>query len=238
MIVSILLDAFIVFSVILGIVIGLKQGFIKMFVLRFRKVAAAVISLFLAKPVGAVIARYFLADKLAGWIIKWGKIQDASAESADALLNDVPLLMRTLASLSGYDLNALAERAYENGQGMQTTLITDLSYPVASFIAVVLAWIGLFFLLFYTIKLLSKFIENVFELPVLKQINSICGAFIGLVFHAAVIWTLCKVLGWILTTDLLSGMPFMQSFSLESTHIAKYIYHFNPLAFILSVKPI
>ncbi len=237
MIVSIFLDAFIVFAAIIGIVIGLRQGFVKMFVLRFRKIAAAVISLFLAKPLGAVIAKYFLTDKLAGWIMSLANITDAPAESPEKLLETVPLLLRWFAEQVNYDLAGLADRAYANGQGMQRALITELSYPLASLISVIIAWVILCIILYFAIKILSGLIENVFELPVLKQVNAFCGAFVALVLNFTILWLVCQLLEWALTADMLNNLAFMKDFSMEQTYIAKYLCEFNPLAFILSAKP-
>ncbi len=237
MLVSILFDAFIVLVAVLGIVIGLKQGFVKMFILRFRKLASAVIAVFLAKPFGAILTKYFLAEKTVTFIMDKAGITDMPAESVEALKASVPPFLEVVANLFHYDLNALAVTAYANGQGMQEALIRELSYPIASFVSVVLVFIVLYFVFSLGIKLLGGMIENVFELPVLKQINAICGALVGLVLNASAIWVVCQLVGWLLTTDLVAGWTFMEGFSIEGTLIAKYIYHFNPLAFILSVKP-
>ncbi len=237
MLVAIIFDVLIVLLAVLGIIIGIKQGFVKMFILRFRRLASLIIAFFLAKPLGAILNTYFISGKMAGWLVSVANISESPAESPEALLNSVPLVLQVVAKAFSYDLDVLAQEAFASGQGMQTALITKLSYPIASIISVAIVFVVLFIFLCITLKLLGGMIDNIFELPVLKQINSILGAVVGLVMNAVLIWILCQLVGWLLTTDLVSGWSFLEGFSMESTFIAKYIYEFNPVAFVLSIKP-
>ncbi len=237
MAVAIIFDAVIVLAAILGIVIGFKKGLIKMFVLRFKKLTSLVFAVLLAKPFGALLTKYFMAEKVSDWVMSAGNLTDVPAESPEALLESVPSIVRFFAKIFSYDLEGLANTAYENGYGMQRALVNELSYPVAAFISVILVFIILYIVLRISIKLMGGMIENVFELPVLKQVNAISGALVAFVLYAILIWILCRIFGWLLTTEAVGQWAATQGFTIERTFIVKYIYNFNPIAFIFSVNP-
>ena len=65
--------------------------------------------------------------------------------------------------------------------------------------------------------------------------NALLGACMSLLLWGSVVWISVKLLVWISGLAPVASLSFMQSFTLDQTYITKYIYHFNPLAFILSL---
>lgn len=238
MAVRVIVDILVVLLAIIGIVAGIRQGFVRLLFQRFRRLSAALIALLISKPLGALITKGFLSDKLTGFIMSAAKLKELpNAASPEELLESVPVVVRWIAQGFHYDLAAAAQRAFEEGDGMYYTVIKELSYPLASTIAVVLSWIALYFLLRLTIRLLLRITDGLFDLPVIKQINCILGACLGLLFNAAIVWCACRVFVWVITLPAFANVSALQSFSIDSTYIAKYVYYFNPLAFILSINP-
>ena len=100
---------------------------------------------------------------------------------------------------------------------------------------VILAWVALFIASLILLRILLSVGTSLTELPVLKQLNALLGACMSLLLWGAVVWISVKLLVWISGLAPVASLSFMQSFTLDQTYITKYIYHFNPLAFILSL---
>ncbi len=232
-----ILDILVVILAVAGIGIGIHQGFFKMFFARFSRITSAFFALLIAKPFGKLLTVHFLADKIATWVFNLSKLEElAPASSPEALLESVPWFVKFMANSVGYDLSKAADTAYQSGSGMYHTIIADLTYPIASFIAFVICAVILYFVIRGIIKLLVRFAEGFFELPVISTINKIAGAIFGVCINAIILWILCKLLVGIVSIEGIANTPAMSGFDIQNTFIAKYIYNFNPLAFLLSVK--
>ena len=79
----------------------------------------------------------------------------------------------------------------------------------------------------------GKFINIVFKLPILKQLNVLVGAATGMFFFAVFAWCLCKLS--VFAFDLIPDVALINEFDIQNTIIGKYLYNFNPMRFLLSL---
>ena len=235
MTVGIILDVRVCAVAVWGLISGLRHGFIWICFRKFRKITAAVLSVFLAKPLGYFFTRLFVSDTLTKLIMSWANIQDVEAATPEEMLEQLPALIRFFAEHFGIDVNALAEEAYASGEGMYYHFISATSLPIARGIGVFLAWVLVFLVSLVLLRILLSIGTTVTELPVIKQVNSLLGGCVSLVFYGAILWVAVKLIGWLSGLSVISSLSFMQGFSIENTYVTKYVYAFQPLTFILSL---
>ena len=237
MVLQYILDILVVLLAALGIGVGIHQGFFKMFFAKFGKITSVFFALLIAKPFGKLLTVSFFSDKIANLVFNMAKLEElAPAASSEELLASVPWFVRFMARIVGYDLEVASNAAFNSGKGMYHTIIADLTYPIASFISFIICFVILIFLIRLVIKLLVRFSEGIFELPVISVINKVAGAIFGVCLNAIILWIVCKLLVGVVSINAIANSPAMSNFNIENTFIAKYIYHFNPLAFLLSIK--
>ncbi len=235
MTVAIVLDALICIVALFALIFGLRRGLVWICFRKFRKVTAGVVSLLLAKPLGYWFSKLFISNWLTRLIMSWAKLEDAPAASPDEMVAQLPKLVRAVAGWFGMDVQAIATDAYNGGEGMYYHFIREASLPIARFFGVILAWVALFIAALILLRILLSIGTSLAELPVLKQLNAVLGACMSLLLWGAVVWLAVKLLVWMTGLAPVASLSFIQSFSLDQTYITKFIYHFNPLSFILSL---
>ena len=235
MTIAIILDVLVCAVALWGLISGLRHGFVWICFRKFRKITAAALSVFLAKPLGSLFTQWFLSDSLTKLIMSWANIQDTSATSPDEMIQQLPTVIRFIAEHFGLDVTALAQEAYASGEGMYYHFIRETSLPIARGIGVFLAWILVFLVSLILLRILLSIGTSITELPVVKQVNALLGGCVSLVFYAAILWISIKLIVWLSGLSAISSLSFMQDFSIEKTFVTKYIYAFQPLAFILSL---
>ena len=168
--------------------------------------------------------------------MSWGKLEDVPASSPEEMVEQLPKIIRAVAGWFNIDVSALANEAYSSGEGMYYHFIREASLPLARLFGVVLAWVALLLVCLLLIRILLSIGSSLAELPVLKQLNAVLGACTSVLIWGAIVWLAVKLLVWIAGLSPVASLSFMNGFSIEQTYITKYIYHFNPLAFLLSLK--
>ena len=232
-----LLDILVIVLAIAGVAIGIHQGFFKLFFARFKRLTSAFFALLIAKPFARLLTANWLSEKLSNWVFNLSKLTELEpAESAEALLASVPWFIRFMADSLGYDLTVAANEAFQSGNGMYHTIITDLTYPLASLISFIICSAILYFIIRGVIKLLVHFADGIFDLPVISTINKVIGAVFGVFVNFIILWIICKILGGITSIDAVANSSALANFDIQNTFIAKYVYNFNPIAFLLSLK--
>ena len=115
----------------------------------------------------------------------------------EGLLDSLPALVQKMA-----DTEALTEKygaAVESFESVANDFSASVSAPLASLISNVLAYVAIFVLLVLILKLLFLLLNKIFDsVPVLKTINRILGAILGLLaaflLLAAITWLLGVVI--------------------------------------------
>lgn len=234
--VAIILDALVIVAALVALITGLRRGLVWICFRKFRKLTAGVVALFLAKPLGYFFTELFIGNWLTRLIMSWGKIEDVPAASPEEMVEQLPKVVRIVAGWFHMDVTAIANEAYNSGEGVYYHFIREASLPLARLIGVVLAWVALLLVCLLLLRILLSVGTGLAELPVLKQLNAVLGACASVLIWGSIVWVAVKLLGWIAGLTPVASLSFMQDFSMEQTYITKYIYHFNPLAFLLSLK--
>ena len=208
-------DIIIIVILIAALIIGVKRGLLG--------AIAGIVATVLAF-IGAAVSATLLTPTVEQWLqpVLMKKIEQKlqGAQTADG---------GEILGLLGFDgqglqdmLHTVTERVRETGEAM----LAAVTGSVAHSIAYALTYVVSFLILLIVFRLLAKLIEKI-ELPVLSQVDSICGGLLGLIEGALIVfvavWAMQKF-NWLITPELIAD-----------TTLLKFFVEYTPLDWIASL---
>lgn len=221
MFVNVLYDIILVCLVLAGLAIGYHRGFVMLILRSFRSIGALLLALVSAKGVASL---FRLADKIAA-PVEAMLTEYITVDATHTTVEKIPTVLKGLLNLFGVDLSQMLAEAPE-------TFVSRAVEPVANAFAVVLAFVGTYFFGLLLLWVASKFINAVFQLPLLKQINSVAGALIGFVFYSFIAWVAVKLT--VFAFGLFPNSALFDSFNITKTLVGEFFYNLKPLDLLLS----
>ena len=167
--------------------IGQKVGFIRT-VLGLARLLFAFI---LAKLCGEFLAGVFYEQFARDWLVsRFTQAFSAGAQNAAQLWGKIPGVLRNLLDNVGVKADdlfadlpngapALAERAAEALRGVVTAIFAFLLVLI------------LFFVFLFLLKLLIRLVDKVFDLPILRGLNTFLGGLFGALIGAFIVFLIC-----------------------------------------------
>ncbi len=223
MAINLIVDAIIVLILIIGIILGVKRGFVATVAKPVRILASIGVAFGLCKPLSAQYVQPWIQEPLTE---KWTaflkeKCGEITAESAST---ELPGIMKLIAKLFNVDVNDVAEQA--------TTTIVEaisnaLAEPLASLAGIVLSFVGLFLATNIVCWILFKIIDLIFNVGPLEVINKIFGLIFGAVFSFIVVWALTVGFDYVITLGFLSDVEMIQGFT--GGPVYKLVQQLNPI---------
>lgn len=214
---TILLDIMILLVIGIGIWRGYKHGLVRTLIRLVGCILALVIAALLSRPVAEGIFDTFLQENIEATVAE--SVSATAGKTVEehiaAALDVLPESVQNVLDNAGW-----VERAAEGVDdsmddaeaALAASIVQNMVRPVAVALISMLALLVLFVLLMIAVSLLSKVIGALFNIPVIKQINGVLGAVIGLlegVLIAIVITALLQITaassdkeGWITEEDI------------------------------------
>ncbi len=232
-----ILDILVVLILLLGFLIGGKRGLFNILFKRLRKIMAIVFVILLSKPLGKWIADAIISPTVTKWVASGIEVDPALLETgAEGLLTAIPAWVKDMATAFQFDLHALAEEAIASGGDVVNEIVFDLIQPLTRGVGVVIAGIVLYLVLGILLRFCGGIINNIFKLPILKQVNSILGAVTGCAMAFLVTWCLLKLFGILVSTETLRQMEIFRGFEWDQCLLSKYLYRLDLIHFLLSLQ--
>ena len=198
-----LLDIFIVLFLAAGFYFGWKRGFIRIALKSFAGLFSAVFALSLFDSFGVLLKNKYVFSFVHTSI---SKALDGTVVGEDAatLAEAVPEGLQKIASLVGIDLVSVAEGAIGSGQDAVAEFATGASHAIAQFISSVAAFLILFLLSSFVLRVLSAPISAVImKIPLLGHVNRLLGLLFGALAALILAWLFVKLVGFFdVTFDL------------------------------------
>ena len=178
-----LIDLFLA-MLFLSTVIGcVKNGFIKAFFSCFKAVLALIVARLFGPALGRILENAFIKNKITASVLQKleALIEKSGLASFDveALLEELPESFRTLLSLCGTDVTAIAAGFSDTVSAENVeSLAESVAAPISALIANGVAYIAIFLAALVLLSLLVLVLDGIFKLPLLRSVNR----FLGLVF--------------------------------------------------------
>ena len=223
-----IIDLVLVMILLIGLIVGYKRGFIKIISVPLRRILALVIAFGSAGAFGSLVINPFISEPITASIsaIIYENCPDILTGAA---LENLPLVLRIAASLSGVDIGALA-----NGQdNLADAVIFALADPIIGLISTVLSFIILLILSLLVIKFLFFLLDTYSQEGIIGAVNKIAGGAVNLLLAVAIDWILVSAFSFIINLDAMSSVEWASSFN--GGFIYRFFDDFNPLELILKL---
>jgi len=223
------LDVVILVVLLIGLVIGLRKGFIDQLFSLIGIVAVIVLAVLMCKPVATALMASdkgvifdkissILLEKLGSWEyytttqVVWSDVETNKTLIATALeMLGMPKILVTFGVFNGIFRGLSAE---------PTTLQAQLPQQLTLYINYVIAFLILFVVLLVAVIIVKNILKKIVDLPILKQVDQFLGLLFGLLKNFAIIIAVFAVI-----TFLSSIITPLGNFMSETVYGTSWIGH-------------
>ncbi len=201
-----------------------KRGFIRGVLKTFAGLFSAMLSMAFFDNLAVVLKEKYVY----GFVFE--RVEAALATltagvTPDAMVDAIPAGLKSAASLVGIDLLSMAEGAAINGQTALASFTVTASTAIAQLLASIAAFVLLFAVIFFVIRVLSVPIDFLIsKIPVVNTVNSALGLAFGLVATVLLLWIAIQLFGFL---DATMGFGFVE---VEKAWISGIFYRISPFS--------
>lgn len=227
---SIFLDVATVAIFIFVIYRAYKKGLIRTLIDMLGFIVSCVVAFFISKPVGQWIDQKFLNKFITGTITQFVK---ASGENNARFFNN---LIGSFPGTVNKSLSGINSKLGELGEKAMNQAIQAVSVPLSSLISHSIAFFVILIICLVAIRFIARFSDIVKHMPVVRTLNGLGGAAIGVAEAVLIMFLLSTLLNIVISFMALQKDPPLTSATVNSTYVYKYIYNVNPLTTLLLKK--
>ena len=177
-------DGIVIVVLVLFTVIGAKKGFIKAAADLLGGVAAMIAAGMLSTPVAEYIYTKLFAE---GVELKVKNAFEVKEMEIGEFFAELPEFVSRWLNFTGINADTVAQKIAENGDSTAETVVNSLA-PVFISLINVFVVIILFLLFMIITKAVANLLTGLFHLPLLKEVNGLLGAVLGILLGVLVVW--------------------------------------------------
>lgn len=228
MAVNIIIDIILIGILAVGAIIGVKRGFILTIAKPVKTFAAIFTAYALSSPFATAIVQPLIQPPITNEIAKYlsKKCADISAQNANTKL---PTLLKYAAGKAGVDVTALTG---ENSEQYIQSLVDNLASPAIHIIAVIIAFIALYFLSKLLYTFVVSVVNSTLDHGVVGTLNKVLGCVFTTFFAFVVAWGLTTVFGAVISLPAVANTKWGSEFS--GGYIYQFFKSFTPIDLLLS----
>ena len=211
---KIILDIILVAILVGGIVLGIKQGFVRVVTKPLRSIVALALAFSAASPVGHALIAPLIGEPIIERITSF--LYENYSHITSENTSELPTFIKMVASIMNVDLSALGGDAND----IIGSIVESLTMPIVNIISAVIAFVILVIVLRILLKLVFSLIDKIFQKGVLGVLNKILGCIVCTLIAIFVVWMLVLVLGYV--------------FHVSGGFIFEFFKKYNPVELLLS----
>ena len=211
----IVIDVVLVAFVTVGLIVGLKRGFIRSVESPLRFVGALASAYLLANPISVSIVEPIVGASLTNQLSEYLK---ANCSNPGA---ELPTIIKLAAGIVNVNLE---------GKTIEQ-IILDISAPTVHVVTLIIVFIVLFFVSKLLLKLLFKLLDWMFNSTLLVIPNKIVGCVLNGLLGAVFAWISVFVFNFIIHLDSMSEVVWAAEF--EGGPIYNFFLNLSPLDLLL-----
>ena len=228
---NIIVDSFIVLILLVGIIWGIKAGFIKTVSKPAKIVLAIAFALALASVVGTGIVKPIIEEPVVAKITDFFTEKITAMSEAAGLGDNLPTIIKLAASLANIELSQLEN--VETQAETITAIVGAITDPILNIISMILGFVVCFFIGMILFTILFAILDSVVDDGVLGVVNKVLGCIVMTLLAIAIIWVLCTV------SDLILNLPWFRDQAWAQEFTGGWIYTFfknlSPVDLILNL---
>jgi uncharacterized membrane protein required for colicin V production len=200
--------------ILIGLIIGIKKGFISIVSKPIKIIAAIAISISFATPVGTGIIQPYIQEPITDAFAEqiYENCPDISAETT---ADDLPTILKLVATVFNVEISEDAENADDAIHQIAESFAT----PVVNAISIAVGFVVLIVASSVILSLAFMLLNSVFNSGPLAIINRALGAILMVIFALIICWVIISIAG--------DKLPFQGGF------IYDFFKNKNPMELIL-----
>ena len=172
-----ILDGILALIMLIGIILGLKLGFIGFIAKPIKIIAAGALTVCVSAPILDNWVRPFMTDKVHGWIYSY-LLEKCPELTGDTASSALPAFLKFVANIFKVDITALGADA--TSEELISALTGALAAPIGNYLAVAITYLVLFTVFMIVLSIFVKIIDSaVSSTGILAFINKLLGFCIG-----------------------------------------------------------
>ena len=213
---------------VIGVIVGIKMGFIKTVAKPVKFVLAVFIAFAFAANLSSTVISPLISAPITNQLTSFleQKFADVTVETVDTL----PTLVKFAAGLCGVDLAEIASNPGESG--IIGSIVEQITTPFANIICTVIAFILLFFLAKIVLGLAFAIIDKVLDNGLIGVVNKIIGAVFMGTFAFILCWCIAAVFELVINLPVFESQAWTQEFT--GGFVYKFLKSINPIDLLLS----
>ena len=229
MFVNLIFDAILVGILVVGAIIGIKNGFIDTVARPFKFVAAIGLAFSLAASIGSGVVEPIIgpaiSNKLSDILVT--KYAEITAETANESL---PTLIKFAASMCDIDISSVASGAA--GVSAIEAIVNSVTAPVVSIMSTIFGFVIVYLVAKIFLNFIMIFVNALVSRGVIDLVNKALGCVFTLFLAFVVVWALTSVSEFVLNLPALESVTWIEGFT--GGFIYKFFKSFTPLDLLLS----
>lgn len=199
---SIIIDIILVVIILALVIVAAKKGFM----LTLLEVAAFVIAIILSsqlcKPVANVMYTGLFEPSVVKNLTETLSKETASstyADKANGIIDSLPDFAKNYVENSNMDTDSIISKLVTGnytGESAAKTINENIARPIAVSILSAILFLVLSLLLMFLLKLVARWLNKLFKLPIIGTANKALGAVFGLLKGIVVVYLVCVILAF------------------------------------------
>lgn len=201
--VSLIIDILLALVCLIIIIRNAARGFIRSFMALARTVLAVFLAYVLNAPLANLLKEKIFLSLSTGWVNSAfvSTYDGAGSYQLYTLFDGIPKWFANALLRSGAD-EATIQRYFYGGESAPAEVVDQLSNSLGSLLATVIstiiAVIAIFVVVEILLAILSVILNKIGKVPVIKFVNIVLGAFIGVAFSAVIVFLLASAIIWVI----------------------------------------
>ncbi len=212
----------------IGIIVGIKMGFVKTVAKPVKFVLAVVLAFAFAANLSTSVVEPLISAPITNQLTSFlsEKFTDISAETVDTL----PTLVKFAAGLCGVDIAEVATNAGEGS--IIGAIVSEITTPFTTIICTALSFILLFFVSKLVLSLVFAIINKVIDNGIVGVANRIIGAVFMGALAFIVCWGVASIFELVIHLPVFAGQAWANEFT--GGFVYKFLKSINPIDLLLS----
>ena len=229
MAVNVIFDIILVGILLVGAILGYKNGFIDTVAKPVKFVLAIALAFSLAGTVGAYVVEPIIgpaiSHKLSDILIeKYSEITAATANQS------LPTLIKFAASMCGVSIENVASSG--DGASVIEAIVEAVTAPVVDIMGTIFGFIIVYFASKILLNVVMIFVNSAVSRGIVGTVNRALGCILTLFLSFVVVWAVTSVSEFILNIPMIASADWVQGFTGGAVY--RFFRSFTPLDLLLS----
>ncbi len=219
------IDLILVAIVLIGIIMGIKRGFVKTVAKPVKLVAVWVCSFQTCSAFASKFIEPAIGSSVTGRLasILRERFADMAPQSAK---DDLPLVLKIAAGIFDIDVGQIAN---DSGAAFADQLAATFAGPLVSIVSLVISFVLLLIIYSLLFTVVIWILNAIFHIGPLSWLNKILGLVFGFAFSFILAWIVSMVVGFVF------GLDIVQIANFEGGTVYNFFREYHPLDLLLGL---